>query len=289
MRGRPPKALRSVHGDTIECAFRHFQMKIVDRENGSNRIAFCLRLEPHPAAMTQRTTEIKLARGIFDGKAMKSSITRALAASIVFSVASCASLVGQTTAPNPTTDNPSTNFPVGSEAQSGDSAHAAQSDSAFVIGNDDVLSIIVWKDDALTKTVPVRSDGKISLPLIGDIQAAGRTPVQLEQDITDRLKAYITDPQVTVIVQQINSRKFNILGEVVKPGSYPLISKTTIVDAIATAGGLRDFAKRKGIYVLRRDPGGYEFKYFFNYQDFIKGKNTAQNISLKPNDTVVVP
>jgi polysaccharide biosynthesis/export protein len=214
---------------------------------------------------------------------------RAFAASLVLSVPLCGSLVGQTTPTGQTSDNPTTAYPASTDAHPGEADNAVHPDSSFIIGNDDILSINVWKDDALTKQVPVRSDGKISLPLIGDIQAAGRTPVQLQQDIADRLKAYITDPQVAVIVQQINSLKFNILGEVAKPGSYPLINKTTIVDAIATAGGLRDFAKKKGIYVLRQGFRGNEVKYFFNYQDFLKGKNTDQNIVLKPRDTVIVP
>jgi len=169
------------------------------------------------------------------------------------------------------------------------SPRSSRTGDTFIIGDDDVLSINVWKEDALTKQVPVRSDGKISLPLIGDIQAAGRTPPQLEQDIAEKLTNYISNPQVVVIVQQINSLKFNILGQVNKPGSYPLTSGTTVVDAIALAGGFRDFAKKKGVYVLRQDSAGGEIRSVFNYQDFVKGKNAKQNIMLKPHDTVVVP
>ena len=168
-------------------------------------------------------------------------------------------------------------------------AKSTRSDDTFVIGDDDVLAISVWKEPDLTKQITVRSDGKISLPLVGEIQAAGRTPPQLEMDITDRLKGFITDPQVAVIVQEVHSLKFNILGMVMKPGAYPLAAGTTIVDAIATAGGLKDFAKKKGIYVLRQMPSGGEYRFEFNYQDFIKGKNTKQNIELKSRDTVVVP
>lgn len=168
-------------------------------------------------------------------------------------------------------------------------ARTPRVDETFIIGNDDILAISVWKEPDLTKQIPVRSDGKISLPLIGDIQAAGRTPSQLEVDITDKLKSYITDPQVAVIVQQINSLKFNILGEVAKPGAYPLTAGTTIVDAIAIASGFKDFAKKKGIYVLRPSSGGPDLKFNFNYQEFIKGKNTKQNIMLKPRDTIIVP
>jgi polysaccharide export outer membrane protein len=113
--------------------------------------------------------------------------------------------------------------------------------------------------------------------------------LQLEQEITARLKNYITDPQVTVIVQQINSQKFNILGQVTKPGAYPLSAAATIVDAIAAASGFRDFAKKKGIYILRKNASGVEVRIPFNYQDFIKGKNTSQNIAIQPHDTIIVP
>ena len=166
---------------------------------------------------------------------------------------------------------------------------SAKADDSFIIGSEDVLAISVWKEPDLTKQIPVRTDGKISLPLVGDIQAAGRTPLQLQMDISDKLKGFITDPQVTVIVQQINSIKYNIFGEVVKPGSFVLTGGLTIIDAIAAAGGLRDFAKKKGIYILRINSAGVETRYPFNYDDFIKGKNTKQNILLKPRDTVVVP
>lgn len=177
-----------------------------------------------------------------------------------------------------------------SAAQAKGNAHGAQaSDASFVIGNADVLSINVWKEADLTRSIPVRSDGKISLPLVGDIQAAGRTPAQLAQDITEKLSGFITDPQVTVIVQQVNSEKYNVLGQVAKPGSYSLDASTTIVDAIATAGGFRDFAKKKSIYVLRESATGRESRVSFNYQDFIKGKHADRNIVLKPHDTVVVP
>ncbi len=176
----------------------------------------------------------------------------------------------------------------GSESATAPSATKPHDDT-FIIGADDMLAINVWKEPDVSRTVPVRSDGKISLPLVGEVTAAGRTPLQLEKDISAKLLNYMTDPEVTVIVQQINSEKYNVLGQVAKPGAYPLIATTTIVDAIATAGGLKDFAKKKGIYILRQIPGGGETRIAFNYQDFIKGKNSDQNISLKPHDTVIVP
>ena len=162
-------------------------------------------------------------------------------------------------------------------------------DDNFVIGNDDVLAISVWKEPELTKSVPVRCDGNISLPLVGEIGAAGHTPLQLEREITEKLKNFITTPEVTVIVEKVNSRKYNVLGEVTKPGSYVLTADTTIMDAIAAAGGFRDFAKKSGVYVLRKGPDGHETNLKFNYKEFIKGKNSAQNIKLEPNDTLIVP
>jgi polysaccharide export outer membrane protein len=162
-------------------------------------------------------------------------------------------------------------------------------DKDFVIGNGDVLNINVWKQPDLSRSVPVRSDGKVSLPLIGEVKAAGQTPLKLEEELTSKFQPFLAEPEVTVIVEQINSEKFNILGRVAKPGSYPLVNPTTVLDAIALAGGCRDFAKQKSIYILRRQANGSETRLPFNYQDVIKGKDTAQNIDLQPRDTIVVP
>jgi polysaccharide export outer membrane protein len=162
-------------------------------------------------------------------------------------------------------------------------------DASFVIGNDDLLAINVWKEPDISRSIPVRSDGRISLPLVGEVQASGRTPLQLEEDIATRLRNYIAAPEVTVMVQEIHSEKFNILGQVAKPGSYSLEVATTVLDAIAAAGGFRDFANQKGVYILRQNPGGGESRIAFNYKKVIKGKNPQQNIKLEPRDTIVVP
>ena len=162
-------------------------------------------------------------------------------------------------------------------------------DDTFVIGNDDVLVINVWKEPDISRSVPVRSDGKISLPLVGEVQAAGQTPLKLEQDIAARLKNYVSEPEVTVIVQQINSQKFNILGQVNRPGTYPIANSATVLDAIALAGGFSDFAKQKSIYVLRQNADGTQSRLPFNYKEVVKGQNLAQNIKLQPRDTIVVP
>jgi polysaccharide export outer membrane protein len=178
---------------------------------------------------------------------------------------------------------------VSSTGKPGTASAPKPHDKDFVIGNGDVLNINVWKQPDLSRSVPVRSDGKVSLPLIGEVNAAGQTPLKLEEEITSKFQPYLAEPEVTVIVEQINSEKFNILGRVAKPGSYPLVNPTTVLDAIALAGGCRDFAKQKAIYILRRHPDGSETRVPFNYQEVIKGKNTAQNIDLQPRDTIVVP
>jgi polysaccharide export outer membrane protein len=162
-------------------------------------------------------------------------------------------------------------------------------DDSYIIGDDDVLSINVWKEPDVSRTLPVRSDGKISLPLAGEIQARGQTPHQVETAIAEKLKNFIAEPVVTVIVTEIKSQNFNILGEVNKPGTYPLSGASTVLDAIAVAGGFRDFAKQKSIYVLRRDANGGEQRIPFNYKDVIKGVHAEQNIKLQSHDTIVVP
>ena len=160
---------------------------------------------------------------------------------------------------------------------------------SFVIGTGDVLAINVWKEAEISRVVPVRSDGRISLPLVGEVQASGQTPRQLETQITAKLKDYVSEPEVTVIVQEIKSQKFNVLGMVLKPGSYVLTKPMTVIDAIATAGGFRDFAKQKNIYVLRHNADGREVRLPFNYKDVVKGQKADQNVQLESNDTIVVP
>ncbi len=185
---------------------------------------------------------------------------------------------------------PSSNPTAASPSQNVEGAATKAHDDSFVIGNDDVLAINVWKEpDVSRPSVPVRSDGKISLPLVGEVQATGRTPLKLEQEIAAKLKNYIAEPEVTVMVQQINSQKFNILGMVNRPGSYPISNSATVLDAIALAGGFKDFAKQKAIYVLRQNPDGTQGRLAFNYKEVVKGKNPAQNIKLQPRDTIVVP
>jgi len=171
----------------------------------------------------------------------------------------------------------------------GAAVKSVASDDSYVIGANDVLAINVWKEPDVSRSVPVRSDGKISLPLVGELQASGQTPRQLEQDIAKHLQSYISEPEVTVIVTDSKSQKVNILGMVARPGAYLLTSSTTVLDAVAMAGGFKDFAKQKSIYVLRQAPDRTQKRIPFNYKEVIKGKNPEQNIRLQTGDTVVVP
>ena len=213
---------------------------------------------------------------------MKSNTYRLIGSGVLLIVLS-GFLWGQTSSP----DQANRGTSEATVADSPASSDNKTDDKNFVIGIDDVLAINVWKEPDFSRSIRVRPDGMISLPLMGEVQAAGRTPLQLEQDIVTKLRDYITKPEVTVMVEQINSKNFNILGQVAKPGSYSLALAPTVVDAIAIAGGLRDFAKQKSIYILRSKPGGGQARIVFNYKDFLKGKN--QNVKLGPHDTVVVP
>lgn len=167
--------------------------------------------------------------------------------------------------------------------------YSKESGASLLIGPEDVLVIDVWKEPEISRTIPVRPDGKISLPLVGELQASSLTPSQLQEEISQKLQKFISEPEVTVMVQEVKSRHFNILGQVVKPGAYQLTNSMTILDAIATAGGLRDFAKRKSIYILRPNQDGTETRIPFNYKDAVKGLDPAQNIKLASLDTIIVP
>lgn len=161
--------------------------------------------------------------------------------------------------------------------------------SEYLIGPDDVLAINVWKEPEISRTLPVRPDGDISLPLVGDLKASGHTPTELQKEITDQLVEYLSNPEVTVLVQEAKSHKFNIIGEVEKPGTYVMAGPMTILDAIATAGGVREFAKTTKIYVLRVNADGSRVRLPFNYKEVIKGKDLRADVQLQSRDTIVVP
>ncbi|MBZ5538252.1 MAG: polysaccharide biosynthesis/export family protein [Acidobacteriia bacterium] len=158
----------------------------------------------------------------------------------------------------------------------------------FVIGPEDTLVINVWKEAELSTTVVVRPDGRISLPLINEVQASGLTTKQLQDRIAERLKDFIASPVVTVMVKEIKSQSVTIMGEVTRTGVYPFGSPMTVVELIGRAGGFKDYAKTKGIRVLRNE-NGQQLQFRFNYRDYIKGKNPEQNIVLKNGDVVIVP
>ena len=164
----------------------------------------------------------------------------------------------------------------------------AQEASPYLIGVTDVLNIYVWKEPELTQDVTVLPDGKITFPLIGEIQAQGRTVTELKKDISDKLKDYVTAPEVTVVVREVNSRRIYTLGKLGRPGPYALAPDMTVIQALSVASGFAEWADEKNIRIIRRE-GGKEIQYRFNYKDFIAGKDVEQNILLKPNDTVVVP
>jgi len=157
----------------------------------------------------------------------------------------------------------------------------------YVIGANDNLHISVWKEPDLTASLPVRPDGKISLPLLNDVLAAGLTPMQLADSITEKLKKYIADPRVTVVVTAMNSQRIYVVGEVTHTGAMPLFPNMTVLQALSSAG-FTQFANLKGIYVLRTQ-NGKQTKLPFNYKEVVKGRNTQQNIVLQPGDQVVVP
>jgi polysaccharide export outer membrane protein len=158
----------------------------------------------------------------------------------------------------------------------------------YVIGVDDKLAIVYWKDKDMSAEVIVRPDGKISLPLLNEVVAAGKTPAQLHDELVDESRRYVEDANITVVVLQINSRRVFITGEVNKPGPYPLAGPTTVLQLIAMAGGLREYANGKNI-ILMRTENNNPVSLVFNYQDVIARKNLKQNVELKPGDTVVVP
>jgi polysaccharide export outer membrane protein len=164
----------------------------------------------------------------------------------------------------------------------------ATTDPAYVIGPEDMLDINVWKEPDVSRVVPVRPDGRISLPLINDVQAAGMTPQQLANGVTDKLRKYFNEPQVTVIVTQINSQRIYVVGEVPRAGAFPLIPGMTVLQALSAAGGFTPYADMKKIHIMRLHDGKYA-QLPFNYKEVLKGDNPEQNIKLEPGDTVVVP
>ncbi len=164
----------------------------------------------------------------------------------------------------------------------------ATTDPSYVIGPEDMLDISVWKEPDVSRIVPVRPDGRISLPLINDVQAAGLSPQQLAGSVTEKLRKYLNEPQVTVIVTAINSQRIFVVGEVLRAGAFPMLPGMTVLQALSSAGGFTTFADVKKIHVVRVRNGKH-VELPFNYREVLKGDNSEQNIKLEPGDTIVVP
>jgi polysaccharide export outer membrane protein len=163
-----------------------------------------------------------------------------------------------------------------------------QQGSSYLIGANDLLNIYVWKEKDLTQDVMVTPDGNITFPLIGEVVAAGQTVSQLRGVIADKLQKFVADPEVTVIVKETRSRVVYTIGKLARPGPYPLAPQMTVLQALAAAGGLTEWADTKNIVIVRRE-GGREAQLKFNYKEYTSGDNLEQNILLKPGDTIVVP
>jgi len=190
----------------------------------------------------------------------------------------------QTPRPGPP-PSPTSNIPTIEEIKPGPGSPSAPVDPAsYVIGPEDYLRIRVWREPDVSGEVTVRPDGKITLPLIGDLQAAGRTPQALAQNVTERLSEFLNRPEVTVEVLAVRSKKYYITGQVNRTGAFPLTVPTTVLEALSGAGGFQQWAKRKKIVILR---GNKRFK--FNYNEVIEGKNLEQNIYLENGDHIIVP
>lgn len=237
-----------------------------------------------PSGPAARGTSSRVGRGL----SVRAALSLAPAAGLVLAAVLCATPAPASGAdqarPSSRPTQPVAPKPAGTAAPA--TPPAAPAD--YVIGPDDLLTIVFWREKDMSAEVVVRPDGKITLPLINDIQAAGLTPDELRLAIEKAAARYIQDPNPSVVVKQINSRKVFVTGMVNKPGPYPLSGPTTVMQAIAMAGGLQEFAKKDRITILRTESGRTQtFK--FNYKDVSQGRRLEQNILLRPGDTIVVP
>lgn len=212
---------------------------------------------------------------------MKSAWKAAVVALVLISSIALAQGSPAQPATSPASDN------TAASGKSATAASASPAGPAYVIGPEDVLHVSVWKEADLTATLPVRPDGKISLPLLNDVQAAGLTPEQLKDSVTEKLKKYVADPRVTVVVTAINSKRVYLTGEVLHSGAMPMSPNMTVLQALSSAG-INQFANTKRIYVLRTENGKQE-KLPVNYRKLVKGEQIEQNYTLRPGDTIVVP
>ena len=210
---------------------------------------------------------------------MKRSIRLLVGAGLLLSLVASRPAQGQS---SPDSAQPTS--PTGNKA----SERVAAVDAEYKIGPQDVLRIDVWKEPDISRTIPVRPDGKISVPLLNDVQASGLTAMQLAASLRDGLSKYLNNPQVTVTVTEINSRRVYLTGEVNRPGALPLLPNMTVLQALASAGGFTQFAKLKSIYIMRTE-NGKQVRHPFNYKEVVKGNLAEQNMLLQPGDVIVVP
>ncbi len=205
-----------------------------------------------------------------------------------YKILAFASMLATTQAPHLHAQSPAVTRPAPLVTVNTATASGITPPTDYVIGADDQLAIIFWREQEMSAEVAVRPDGKISLPLINDIQASGLTPEQLRVSISEAATKFIEGPTVTVVVKAINSRRVFITGQIGKPGPYPLTAPTTVLQLLALAGGVAEYAKSENIQVMRTEDGKTT-NYRFNYKDVTKGKKLEQNVMLKPGDTVIVP
>ena len=217
-------------------------------------------------------------RNIADASALIGSLV------VVIVVACVAPAFAQTPTPSPQTKPAPPAAPPPAVVRPADVAVPGN----YVIGTDDLLGIVYWRDKEMSTDARVRPDGRISIPLINEIQAAGLTPEELQKKITEESAKFMEDASITIVVREIHSLKVFITGEVNKPGPYSITSATTVMQLISLAGGLREYANSKNIMIMRKE-GDKQTSLKFNYKEVAAGKNLTQNIDLKPGDTVVVP
>jgi len=211
-----------------------------------------------------------------------------LALTAAISMVAGLTAAGQTRPAEPKANEPKQQSPAtpspNSPEKTAESSAAAVDPNKYLIGPEDILFIRVWREPDFTLPAAVRPDGKITMPLVGDVQAGDQTPMQLTKSITEMLGKYLNNPDVNVIVTEVRSKKYYIDGEVLKPGTYLLVTPTTVLEALSNSGGFRDFANSKKIRILRKGNILH-----FNYKDVSKGKNLEQNILVEPGDHIIVP
>ena len=189
------------------------------------------------------------------------------------------------------TDGRSKKTAAGEEGSGGSrdiAGKRATQDANYIIGPDDQVDVNVWGEPGVSRSVPVRPDGKISLPLLNDVQAAGLTPMQLGAEITAGLKKFVEAPRVTVIITKASDPHIFILGEIARAGAYPLLPNMTMLAALSSAGGFTPFAKQSKVHILRTE-NGKQITISFNYKEAVSGRHPEQNVMLKAGDTIVVP